>query len=124
MTCKVDGCSSPAYARGYCIQHYHRVLRHGDPSVNKRTGPRPRRPRAICTIEGCDQPAKAHGWCVRHYFRWRDHGDPLVVEHPPQPNPAEPAQIPCSVEGCNRPHVARGYCRRHYDQWRRGRPFT
>ena len=30
-TCAIDGCESPAHARGWCDKHYARWLRHGDP---------------------------------------------------------------------------------------------
>ena len=30
-TCTIDGCGSPAHARGWCDMHYRRWRRHGDP---------------------------------------------------------------------------------------------
>ena len=30
-TCTIDGCGSPAHARGWCSKHYRRWQRHGDP---------------------------------------------------------------------------------------------
>lgn len=35
-TCSIDGCSSPALARGWCSTHYHRWQRHGDPGIVKK----------------------------------------------------------------------------------------
>jgi hypothetical protein len=29
--CTIEGCSAPVKARGYCVKHHHRFLRHGDP---------------------------------------------------------------------------------------------
>ncbi len=29
--CEVDGCARPHLARGFCVMHYHRWERHGDP---------------------------------------------------------------------------------------------
>jgi hypothetical protein len=37
--CKVDGCPSRHYARGWCVKHYNRWRKHGDPLVS-RTCPR------------------------------------------------------------------------------------
>lgn len=31
MTCTIDGCTRPHEARGWCIAHYSRFRRHGDP---------------------------------------------------------------------------------------------
>lgn len=30
-TCSIDGCEKPAKARGWCVAHYTRWIRHGDP---------------------------------------------------------------------------------------------
>lgn len=32
MTCSVELCEKPVWARGYCVPHYHRWRRHGDPT--------------------------------------------------------------------------------------------
>lgn len=29
--CSVEGCGKPILARGYCTNHYHRFMKHGDP---------------------------------------------------------------------------------------------
>jgi hypothetical protein len=34
MECKVAECPSPRYAKGFCIKHYSRWRKHGDPTVN------------------------------------------------------------------------------------------
>lgn len=38
MTCTIDGCARPVFARGWCTPHYKRWYRHGDPlaTVNRR----------------------------------------------------------------------------------------
>lgn len=110
-TCSIDGCESPVLAHGWCNRHYLRWRRHGDPTVDLRSSPRPDRETVTCTIEGCDRPHEARGWCQMHYFRWLRHGDP-TMRLLPERDPV------CSVEGCDRPHAARGYCATHYWRWR------
>lgn len=29
--CSIDGCERPVKTKGYCMGHYHRYIRHGDP---------------------------------------------------------------------------------------------
>jgi hypothetical protein len=38
-TCSISGCSSAAASRGWCIKHYTRWQRHGDPEFTTRTPP-------------------------------------------------------------------------------------
>lgn len=33
QTCSIHGCGKRAYSRGYCVTHYGRYSRHGDPLV-------------------------------------------------------------------------------------------
>ncbi len=33
--CELDGCYEKYHCRGYCIKHYQRLLRHGDPNFKK-----------------------------------------------------------------------------------------
>lgn len=33
--CSVENCGNPVRTRGYCVKHYHRVLRHGDPTAGR-----------------------------------------------------------------------------------------
>lgn len=33
-TCSIEGCGTPAVARGWCSRHYQRWLSHGDPLTN------------------------------------------------------------------------------------------
>lgn len=41
MTCSIDDCTAPVWARGWCQKHYTRWQRHGDPTVVKPTQERP-----------------------------------------------------------------------------------
>lgn len=44
--CTVEGCSAEHYARGYCVKHYWRWRRHGDPLTEAERTPPPRRQRS------------------------------------------------------------------------------
>lgn len=35
-TCSVDDCMNPKRSRGFCVKHYERFMRHGDPTVTHR----------------------------------------------------------------------------------------
>lgn len=70
--CRVDGCARLPVARGWCLMHYKRWWKHGDPSVV-----RWERRADICIIEDCGRPHEARGWCNKHYLRWWHSGDPL-----------------------------------------------
>lgn len=37
MTCAVSECDRPVKARGWCVRHYHRWQRHGDPLAGRRS---------------------------------------------------------------------------------------
>lgn len=79
--CTIDGCGRRAgRARGWCVRHYKRWQRHGDPLAGD--PPRSVVP-APCSIEGCGRIAHARGWCTKHHSRWRRHGDPLALMQAP-----------------------------------------
>lgn len=73
--CSVDGCSGTEVARGWCVKHYNRWLRHGDPLAGRDRAPNT--DGAPCTVEGCAKPQQARGYCPAHYQRHRLYGDPL-----------------------------------------------
>ncbi len=76
----MEGCRRTAVSRTWCLPHYRRWEKHGDPTA----GGHVRQPMATCAIEGCDRDPVARGWCFRHYERWLDYGDP---EAPPRRKP-------------------------------------
>jgi hypothetical protein len=39
--CSVEGCDECSYARTFCVAHYQRFLKHGDPVTRLRMGPSP-----------------------------------------------------------------------------------
>lgn len=102
--CSVDGCEVRVRARGWCLKHYARWSRTGDPLYEPPVLP------VVCIIEGCDGEVVARGWCRKHYGRWHTKGDPLAV-------PKRPG-LACSVDGCKRPYSAKGFCDQHYRVWK------
>jgi hypothetical protein len=72
MECSIQECDRPAAKRGWCIRHYKRWQRHGDPEAGQAL----REPGRICKAKDCDRPAKRLGWCFRHYQRHLDGKDP------------------------------------------------
>lgn len=115
--CSIDGCRSRVIARGWCVHHYNRWRRHGDP-----LWVRPERPRPPCSVPGCDRPHIARGWCTMHYGRWKVHGDPMP-ERPPSRGVRAQATWPrpsaCAITGCPRPVHGRNWCGTHYQRWRK-----
>lgn len=71
--CTIEGCEGKHVARGFCVAHYERWRRHGNPLGG---GPSPQGP-GPCSVEGCEKPRKCRGLCLAHYQRWQRWGDPL-----------------------------------------------
>lgn len=107
--CAVEECERKAEARDWCLVHYKRWKKHGDPLVTLR----PRRKTVeICIIDDCEKKVIAREMCSTHYQRWLHHGDPSVK----LTNHGEVDG--CSVEGCENPHQAKGFCDMHYRRWK------
>lgn len=73
--CSIEGCGRRHAANGFCLMHYKRVARHGNPEYRwggKVVG----RP---CTF--CARPAAAREMCERHYQMWLRHGDALYADN-------------------------------------------
>lgn len=58
-TCTITGCKGNHYGKGYCVMHYKRFIRHGDPLYV--------RPVKLCGVDGRGKNHLALGFCGRHY---------------------------------------------------------
>ena len=61
--CSIEGCGSAVRARGWCLSHYHRWNRTGNPLPLLRE-------RERCKEEGCARFRVGQGWCETHYARY------------------------------------------------------
>lgn len=70
MTCSMSECVKAAYCRGFCLMHYERLKRHGDPAIVKRI----RYHGALCSVAGCLRAASVNTICNTHNQRVRRGG--------------------------------------------------
>jgi hypothetical protein len=116
--CSIEGCESPARAKGLCKKHHTRLLRHGDASV--RLTPEGCDPSRICNVADCGRPLLAKWLCGSHYARQTKGlslDAPIVAAGAPK--------VKCSVDGCEKLHYAKGLCEVHYWRERRhGNPLV
>lgn len=79
QACAVEGCekASAVGRRGWCMAHYLKWRRHGDPTVTILQRQHP----PTCAVEGCDLPYSGNGYCRGHRWRWKRYGDPLARGH-------------------------------------------
>jgi hypothetical protein len=78
--CSIPGCDNHVLARGWCVKHYNRWERNGDPLGVMHIKALQRSFRR-CLIDGCQNSAHRKdagkkGWCSVHYQRWKAHGNP------------------------------------------------
>lgn len=73
--CSILNCDKTSAHRGWCVAHYNRWQRHGDPEAG---GPLRLTKVLRCAIPECAAKPYAHGWCQAHYWRWKRNGDPLA----------------------------------------------
>lgn len=101
--CSINDCERSHNAHGWCLPHYKRWQKYGDP-----LGSPPAR-ETICAVSGCGRERRARQWCSMHYQRWQEHGD---AEH------RAPVRL-CSVEECHKKLFGKGWCIAHYTRWKR-----
>lgn len=68
--CSIHGCERAHEARGWCLMHYTRWKRHGDPGIALKT----HHLGASCEVAECRESAIRRGYCDLHYRRWYRHG--------------------------------------------------
>lgn len=69
--CSIDDCSGRPCGRGWCMKHWQRWKKHGDPTKLTRHVP------TICSI--CGDPEESKGYCSKHYQRLMKHGTTDLV---------------------------------------------
>jgi len=79
--CGVNNCDNQKFAKGYCVKHYQKFKKYGDPLAGRGSG------RLIqhesCTVitqdnRQCLKPHIAKGMCSMHYKRVELYGDPFA----------------------------------------------
>ena len=71
--CIVDGCHKKHHAKNYCVNHYGRNKRFGNPLGMGKNFLKPK----VCTIEGCKNTHRmSFGLCGLHYKRLKKTGEP------------------------------------------------
>jgi hypothetical protein len=82
ILCGVPGCGRPHRARGFCMAHFKRISRDGDPQVDLPISDKPRETGRTCATEGCANPvltrrsaiplAQGGDLCARCFRNLRD----------------------------------------------------
>lgn len=67
--CRIEGCTRPVVAKGFCRVHYNDLYRRGE--IGSARIPMHHTPRPACAVDGCERPAVGHGYCLTHWKRWR-----------------------------------------------------
>lgn len=68
-SCSIIGCIKESWCKGWCMMHYYRNKRHGNPlyeEVFKKD--------SICTFPGCSKNQEAKNLCQTHYTKLRRTG--------------------------------------------------
>lgn len=79
--CSVEGCGREYHAKSYCLLHYTRQRRHGDPGVALKA----HNNGAACAVDSCEREAIRRRMCNLHYMRWLRYGattDPRKARMP------------------------------------------
>ena len=119
--CVIEDCPEPERTYGWCIYHYQRWWRTGDP-LGSLAMPKPPKPEGPCEVETCDEPRRSPyaKWCESHYYRVRRTGE-LRPEVPLRVKQFGPR--PCSAPDCTTVIPNGTYCHKHYARnYRHGDP--
>lgn len=89
--CNVEGCENKVRSRGFCITHYTRFLKYGDPLGKKEI----RKPREFnkkfCSVAGCEKKHYARELCRLHYGRFMRNGTVELKKREWEPTPDKKA---------------------------------
>lgn len=61
--CTVLNCNEKYRAKGYCVKHYQRFLRHGSPDIRIKLY----NDYSVCTFTNCTNKHLSKGYCRHHY---------------------------------------------------------
>ena len=103
-TCIIDGCERNHNAHGWCMAHYKKWQKYGDPLGE--AGPRERN---ACSVDNCTRIMYARSFCKLHYKRHMTHGD---LNHGRE-------RRLCTVDECTEFRHSNGYCVKHHARWKR-----
>lgn len=103
-TCSIDGCEGSHKGHGYCLKHYQRFKKTGDPLRNPSGTTQARySPESRCSVAECESRPSKRGLCGKHYQRLMNHGSTATVLH----------RTGCRVDSCEGKHFGHGYCSKH-----------
>lgn len=102
--CSSKGCDSPAKARGFCMKHYNKYNKYGNPLFIP-----DRKKLEFCSVSECDNPYRAKGYCSTHYNQMVKAGSIVLKKE----------NTVCCVSECDNQSIAKGYCMKHYYRFKR-----
>lgn len=71
--CSLTGCEKRRFSKDYCLMHYKRWKRHGDPLGGRKFVGET----VLCSVEGCNRVMHAKTYCTKHYVRFKIYGNAL-----------------------------------------------
>lgn len=67
--CSLDGCEQPAISRTYCVMHYQRWAKYGEPGEATARKAAAYKATDLCGVRGCERRAQSKGYCNTHRRR-------------------------------------------------------